>query len=202
MHDPQTHRTHSDISTHVYPNPQSRSYLAMTTPNPTSLIPLTKPQLTAASHAALNHQIQAQDLHKKRPFAAILLAPNNETILLSSNSLSHVRHAESELAHNAADNYDWAYLARCTLVSTWEPCAMCAGAIYWAHIGRLVYLASEEALREVVGVGNPENLTLDLPCRRVFERGQSEVEVIGPLVEEGWEGRVVEDSRRYWGGRS
>ncbi|KAJ5522141.1 hypothetical protein N7527_006256 [Penicillium freii] len=173
----------------------------MTTPNPTSLIPLTNPQLTAASHAALNHQIQAQDLHKKRPFAAILLAPNNETILLSSNSLSHMRHAESELARNAADNYDWAYLARCTIVSTWEPCAMCAGAIYWAHIGRLVYLASEEALREVVGVGNPENLTLDLPCRRVFERGQSVVEVIGPLVEEGWEGMVVEDSRRYWGGR-
>lgn len=76
---------------------------------------------------------------------------------------------------------------------------MCAGAIYWAHIGRLVYLASEEALRGVVGDGNEENLTLDLPCREVFGKGQFDVEVVGPLVEEGWEGRVVDDSRRYWG---
>lgn len=74
---------------------------------------------------------------------------------------------------------------------------MCAGAIYWAHIGRLVYLASEAALREVVGEGNEENLTLDLPCRRVFEKGQFAVEVIGPV--DGWEERVVADSRRYWG---
>jgi tRNA(Arg) A34 adenosine deaminase TadA len=153
----------------------------------------------AAAAAALKQQSQAQDLHKKRPFSAILLAPDNETILLSSNSLSHVRHAESELARNAADNFDWAYLSRCTLVSTWEPCAMCAGAIYWAHIGRLVYLASEEALRGVIGEGNEENLTMDLPCRVVFGKGQFEVEVIGPLVKEGWEKRVVDDSRRYWG---
>ncbi|CAI7568596.1 unnamed protein product [Penicillium glandicola] len=198
-HVPQDHRTHPDIlthlSTHLYPVPQYKPYLTM----PTTLTPLTQPQLTAACHAALHQQTQAQDLHKKRPFAAILLAPDNETILLASNSLSHVRHAESELARNAADNYDWTYLAGCTLVSTWEPCAMCAGAIYWAHIGRLVYLASEKALQEVIGVGNVENLTLDLPCRLVFERGQSVVEVIGPLVEEGWERKVVEDSRRYWG---
>ena len=113
--------------------------------------PLTTAQLNAAAKAALKQQAEAQDLHHKRPFSALLLAPDNETVLLNSNSLSHVRHAESELARNAADNFDWAFLARCTLVSTWEPCAMCAGAIYWAHIGRLVYLASEETLRGVVG---------------------------------------------------
>ncbi|CAG8031318.1 unnamed protein product [Penicillium salamii] len=164
-----------------------------------ALPPLTGSQLTAAASAALSTQASAQDIHKKRPFSAILLAPDNETILLSSNSLSHVRHAESELARNAADNYDWTYLSRCTLVSTWEPCAMCAGAIYWAHIGRLVYLASEKALQAVIGEGNEENLTLDLPCRMVFEKGQFGVEVVGPLVEEGWEEKVVADSRRYWG---
>ncbi|CAG8189839.1 unnamed protein product [Penicillium olsonii] len=164
-----------------------------------ALTPLTGVQLTAAASAALSTQASAQDIHQKRPFSAILLAPDNETILLSSNSLSHVRHAESELARNAADNYDWTYLSRCTLVSTWEPCAMCAGAIYWAHIGRLVYLASEKALQEIIGDGNEENLTMNLPCRVVFESGQFGVEVMGPLVEEGWEEKVVADSRRYWG---
>ena len=73
---------------------------------------------------------------------------------------------------------------------------MCAGTIYWAHIGRLVYLASEKALHGVVGADNPENLSLDLPCRAVFERGQTVVEVIGPVA--GWEDKVIKDSRRYW----
>jgi hypothetical protein len=50
---------------------------------------------------------------------------------------------------------------------------MCAGTIYWAHIGRLVYLASESGLRKLTGKGNKENLTLDLPCRVVFDRRKS-----------------------------
>lgn len=75
---------------------------------------------------------------------------------------------------------------------------MCAGAIYWANIGRLVYAASEKALRQLTGDGNTENLTLDLPCREVFERGQTNVEVIGPVTEGGWEEKVIEDAARYW----
>jgi tRNA(Arg) A34 adenosine deaminase TadA len=174
----------------------------------TPLTPLSPAQLSRAAQKALALQNTAQITHKKRPFTALLLAPDNETVLLTSNSLSHVRHAECELARNAAENYDWTYLAACTLVSTWEPCAMCAGTIYWAHIGRVVYLASEEALRGVVGEGNEENLTLDLPCREVFAKGQFFVEVSGPFREDiegeengegGWEGRVVRDSLLYWG---
>lgn len=157
---------------------------------------LTDTQLSDAAAASLALQASGQTLHGKRPFAALLLAPDNKTILLSSLSLSHVRHAECELARNAAENFAWEYLADCTMVSTWEPCAMCAGTIYWAHIGRLVYLASEKALHGVVGADNPENLSLDLPCRAVFERGQTVVEVIGPVA--GWEDKVIEDSRRYW----
>jgi tRNA(Arg) A34 adenosine deaminase TadA len=157
---------------------------------------LTAQQLSDAASASLTLQATGQTLHNKRPFAALLLAPDNTTILQSSLSLSHVRHAECELARNAAENFAWGYLADCTMVSTWEPCAMCAGTIYWAHIGRLVYLASEKTLHDVVGADNPENLSLDLSCRMVFERGQTEVEVIGPVA--GWEEKVVEDSRRYW----
>ncbi|KAJ5217272.1 hypothetical protein N7468_010280 [Penicillium chermesinum] len=162
---------------------------------------LTRKQLHSAAQRCLALQRDGQDLHSKRPFAALLLAPDNETQLMSSLSLSHVRHAECELARNAADNYSWDYLARCTMVSTWEPCAMCAGTIYWAHIGRLVYLASEKTLQQVIGAGNQENLTLDLPCRDVFRAGQTGVQVIGPLAEEGWEEKVVRDSERYWNSR-
>jgi tRNA(Arg) A34 adenosine deaminase TadA len=48
---------------------------------------------------------------------------------------------------------------------------MCAGAIYWAGIGRLVYGLSEHRLKELTG-NHPENPTLDLPCRQVFASGQ------------------------------
>ncbi|THC91219.1 hypothetical protein EYZ11_009323 [Aspergillus tanneri] len=109
--------------------------------------PLTPDQLSTAAATCLQLQATAQDIHDKRPFVALLFAPDNSTTLLSSLSLSHVRHAECELARNAADNFSWEYLADCTMVSSWEPCAMCAGTIYWAHIGRLVYLASESALQ-------------------------------------------------------
>ncbi len=60
---------------------------------------------------------------------------------------------------------------------------MCAGAIYWAGIGRVVYGMSEHDLKEITG-NHAENPTLDLPCRVVFEAGQRRVEVVGPLLVE------------------
>jgi tRNA(Arg) A34 adenosine deaminase TadA len=58
---------------------------------------------------------------------------------------------------------------------------MCAGAIYWAGVGRVVYAMSESQLKEITG-NHPENPTLDLPCRVVFEAGQRKVEVVGPVL--------------------
>jgi len=60
---------------------------------------------------------------------------------------------------------------------------MCAGAIYWAGIGRVVYGQSEASLKAATGA-HAENPTLDLPCRAVFTAGQRPVEVIGPLLED------------------
>lgn len=60
---------------------------------------------------------------------------------------------------------------------------MCAGAIYWAGIGRVVYGLSEHRLRGITG-DHPENPTLDLPCRQVFASGQRPTEVVGPLLED------------------
>jgi len=60
---------------------------------------------------------------------------------------------------------------------------MCAGAIYWAGIGRVVYALSERRLRAITGA-HAQNPTLDLPCRSVFAAGQHATEVIGPLLED------------------
>lgn len=60
---------------------------------------------------------------------------------------------------------------------------MCAGAIYWAGIGRVVYGLSEHRLKAITGA-HAENPTLDLPCRTVFAAGQRHVDVTGPLLED------------------
>jgi tRNA(Arg) A34 adenosine deaminase TadA len=116
------------------------------------------------------------------PFGALLVAPDGETVLLEQRNVDSVNHAEAVLAREAARLHAPAYLWDCTLVTTVEPCAMCAGTQYWANIGRLVYGMSERTLLEHTGA-HPENPTLDLPCREVFRRGQKRVQVFGPLPE-------------------
>lgn len=118
----------------------------------------------------------------RHPFGALLVAPDGETVLAEQGNINTVNHAESTLARTAADNWPAEYLAHCTLVTTFEPCAMCTGTAYWANIGRIVYGASEEALLALTGnhAGNP---TLSLPCRELIARGQKAIEVIGPVPE-------------------
>ena len=121
------------------------------------------------------------------PFGALLVGPGGEVLLESENGYLPDRdltaHAERLLATRASRAYGPGFLAGCTLYSSAEPCAMCAGAAYWAGIGRVVYGLSERRLRELTGA-HPENPTLDLPCRTVFASGQRTVEVVGPLLED------------------
>ena len=74
---------------------------------------------------------------------------------------------------------------------------MCSGTIYWSGIGRVIYAANEEKLRDLTGTGNEENMTMSLPCRTVLRSGQRKIEVIGPVPE--WEERVLEECARWWG---
>ncbi len=53
-------------------------------------------------------------------------------------------HAEMQAITAAANTLGGKYLDECTLYVTVEPCAMCAGAIGWAQIKRIVYGASDE----------------------------------------------------------
>jgi tRNA(Arg) A34 adenosine deaminase TadA len=115
------------------------------------------------------------------PFGAILVAPDHTTVLLEQGNVDSVNHAEAVLAREAAHRFDADTLWRCTLVTTVEPCAMCAGTQYWANIGRVIYGMEERALLALTG-GHAENPTLDLPCRDLFARGQKDIRVIGPVA--------------------
>lgn len=131
----------------------------------------------------------------RHPFGALLVAPDGETVLAEQGNIDTVQHAEATLARSAALNYPGEYLAQCTLVTTFEPCAMCAGTVYWANIGRVVYGAEESALLALTGA-HPENPTLSLPCRELFARGQKAIEVIGPVLEVADE--MIATHRGFW----
>jgi tRNA(Arg) A34 adenosine deaminase TadA len=135
------------------------------------------------------------------PFAALLAGPDGEILFEQGNGFSAeggdmTAHAERLLATRASKAHRPAFLAQCTLYSSAEPCAMCAGAIYWAGIGRVVYGQAETSLKAMTGA-HPENPTLSLPCRDVFAAGQREVTVIGPLLED--EAEALQ--RDFWASR-
>jgi tRNA(Arg) A34 adenosine deaminase TadA len=129
------------------------------------------------------------------PFGALLVAPDDVTVLLEQANVDRVNHAEAVLARTAAAQFDAEWLWRCTLVTTVEPCAMCAGTQYWAHIGGLVYGLTERELRAITG-DHPENPTLDLPCRDVFAAGHKSFRVSGPVSEVAEE--IAELHRAFW----
>jgi tRNA(Arg) A34 adenosine deaminase TadA len=125
--------------------------------------------------------------HGNHPFGAILVDERGNVLIETENGFmpdhDGTAHAERLLATQACRTLAADVRATATLYSSAEPCAMCAGAIYWAGIGRVVYGLSEHRLRGVTG-NHPENPTLDLPCREVFASGQRATEVVGPLLED------------------
>ncbi|MZP29222.1 nucleoside deaminase [Heliobacterium undosum] len=121
------------------------------------------------------------------PFGAILVDERGEILLEAENTVETegdcTGHAETNLMRLASKGYDKAFLSRCAVYTSTEPCAMCAGAIYWAGVGRVVFGMREAALFEMTG-RDPKNPTLQLPCEEVFARGGQTVSVIGPVLEE------------------
>jgi tRNA(Arg) A34 adenosine deaminase TadA len=125
--------------------------------------------------------------HGNHPFGAILVNAAGDVLIEAENGFMPDRdmtaHAERLLATQASKQFGADVLAGCTLYSSAEPCAMCAGAIYWTGIGRVVFGLTERRLKAMTG-HHPENPTLDLPCRVIFAAGQRRIEVIGPLLED------------------
>ena len=120
------------------------------------------------------------------PFGALLADPDDGVVLEAGNTVVTTRdvtgHAETNLVSAAARRFSRRELSSSTLVTSCEPCAMCSGAIYWSGIGAVVYGLSERGLLALTG-DDPENPTLDLPCRTVLGAGQRPIAVTGPMLE-------------------
>ena len=132
------------------------------------------------------------------PFGAILVGPDQETVLLEQCNIDTVNHAESTLARIAATNFSAEFLWGCTLYTAVEPCCMCAGTAYWANIGRVVFGMTEIELLSATG-DHSENPTMSVSSEYVFAHCQKPVKLIGPVAEIAAE--TIAMQRRFWAGR-
>ena len=133
---------------------------------------------------AVSHEARR---HGNHPFGAVLVNEGGVVLLEAENSVNTEHdctgHAETNAIRQASKMYDRETLARCTLYSSCEPCAMCSGAIHWGNVRRLVYALSETRLIAMTG-HHPDNDTMALPCRAVFAQCQPTVQVLGPALED------------------
>ncbi|MBM7563302.1 deaminase [Paenibacillus sacheonensis] len=133
------------------------------------------------------------------PFGAVLVDAGGSVVLEQGNIEVTERdctgHAEAALMAAASKRFTRDELWTFTIYTSTEPCAMCAGAIYWGNVGTVVYAMAEERLSSMTS-DDARNLTLRLPCRDVFGRGRKPIEVIGPFPELELEAESVHEG--YW----
>ncbi|MCP4305853.1 MAG: nucleoside deaminase [bacterium] len=115
------------------------------------------------------------------PFGA-LLVKDDAAILTARNAINTDRdvtqHAELRLISKGSRQLDPAVMAAATLYTSTEPCAMCAGAIYWSGISRMVFGVAATTLEErTSGSG------LHQPSRQVLGSASRSIDVVGPVLE-------------------
>jgi tRNA(Arg) A34 adenosine deaminase TadA len=134
------------------------------------------------------------------PFGAVLVDVNGARILEAENTVvtgnDCTGHAEANLMRAASHTLSEEARSRCTIYTSAEPCAMCAGAIYWANVRRVVFGLSQHELYVITG-GEPHELALTMPCREVFARGAHAVAVEGPALD----GEAAAVHEGFWNGR-
>ncbi len=91
------------------------------------------------------------------PFGCLLADAEGKVLMEQGNGYTseggdRTAHAEKLLAARAAKAYETEFLQTCTLYSSAEPCAMCAGALYWAGIDTS-HLAFDTAVSTANGMG-------------------------------------------------
>lgn len=145
----------------------------------TSLSPLDERLLRTA--IALSAHARAAG---NEPYGAVLAGSDGEVLLEGLNTQNTARdctaHAELNLARAASARFDPRVLAACTVYASGEPCPMCAGALYWAGVGRIVFALSIASMTELAGAAVDE---LGARCADVLGTGTRRVEVLGPALE-------------------
>lgn len=129
-----------------------------------------------------------------RPFGAVIVADSGEVLAEAWCNTSETGdctgHAETNAVRQVSPRVSRDTLARATIYSSAEPCVMCAGAIFWANIGRVVYGIDAVRLRAFRGE-RADQRDAELSCRDVFAASPHPIECLGPaLIDESSEPHV------------
>ena len=121
-----------------------------------------------------------------RPFGAVIVSAANEIICEAYNSTAETgdctAHAEINAVRAlAGKGLSRDALAGATIYASGEPCVMCAGAIFWSNIGRVVFGIDAERLRVFRGERQDQR-DAELSCRDVFRASPHAIECIGPAL--------------------
>jgi tRNA(adenine34) deaminase len=124
-----------------------------------------------------------------RPFGAVVVSEAGEVLAEaycdSTETGDCTGHAETNAVRMlGARKVSRDELAKATLYSSAEPCVMCAGAIFWSAIGRVVYGVDAQRLRVFRGE-RADQRDAELSCHDVFRASPHRIECVGPaLVDE------------------
>jgi tRNA(adenine34) deaminase len=124
-----------------------------------------------------------------RPFGAVVVSAAGEVLAEAYCNTAETGdvtgHAETNAVRMLAGRgLSREELASATIYSSGEPCVMCAGAIFWSSIGRVVFGIDAERLRVFRGEHDDQR-DAQLSCRDVFRASPHAIECVGPaLVDE------------------
>ncbi len=115
------------------------------------------------------------------PFGSLLVVGDSVVRRSKNTTLTDddiTAHPELKLARWAARELDADELENCTMYTSTEPCEMCATAISYAGLNRVVYSVSGESLANLQGKGQS-----GITCEEVIERKGGSTDVDGPVLE-------------------
>lgn len=120
------------------------------------------------------------------PFGAIIVGVDGRTLARAKSTEISTGdwtcHAEMNAVRAACVSHPRSILAGATIYASAEPCIMCASAIFYAGVRRVVYALGEARLRALLAL-RQETAGLNHGCREVFDRAADATEVHGPLLE-------------------
>jgi tRNA(adenine34) deaminase len=132
-----------------------------------------------------NHWAQTARERGNRPFGAVVVAGSGDVLMQAYCNTAETGdctgHAETNAVRLLTPQVSRDVLATSTLYSSAEPCVMCAGAIFWSGIGRVVFGIDAVRLRVFRGEV-AEQKDAELSCRDVFDASPRTIECIGPVM--------------------
>jgi tRNA(Arg) A34 adenosine deaminase TadA len=120
------------------------------------------------------------------PFGAVLADDQGAVVARAGNQVltdgDLTAHAELLVLRCGLMGTRPAAAAGWTLYASAAPCPMCAGAVHWSGIGRLVFGASANRVVELTG-GPTRSPALPFPCEQILAASPRSIEVVGPVLE-------------------